>query len=497
MVTVKVPRPGQPHPGTGVRPGAGGSAEGKAVGDSFTTTDNGDGTYTTVFSDGSTQTDYADKSQPPTRMAADGITPMEPVYVSNVAEPPPPTGGEGGEGEGEGEGEGGDGTLDEQVEEALQPIEDEINAEAAALAAETGDPQPIVEVRSSTGVHTAPVGYIGEDGQPIPVTSQNDTVHQKSINVPDQPSPTGLETPAGTFSVGGVSYAGVSVPNGGGVEYFPTVKGSEKDGPLFHNIPGTPAGHICLTDKGREVFQGEGLIEGDAVGESNGIPYFKLSKKFEENLKPSAKPAPKPKPRPGQLPVQNRPSDRRPPLGSASQLPADKDRDPRRDKRPVDPGYGQPAPTRPGAHPDNSLPKPERPVDPGYGVQAPPARPDQSLPSGRPDRPDQSLPGSQPRPDQGLPPTPPPRPDQSLPPTASTKPVPPDQPTSGQLPFIPSPEPTPPPTPTQQYQGQNSQVMQNPDGTTTESFHDGRRVTTNLDGSKTTQYPDGRVTHGG
>jgi hypothetical protein len=123
-------------------------------------------------------------------------------------------------------------------------------------------------------------------------------------------------------------------------------------------------------------------------------------------------------------------------------------------ERPVDPGYGVPAPGTPVQLPvypfdptiDNSLPggRPphasQMPIYPGAKFvvkwltckglvlvpdnslpgQGSGAHPDQGLPGGPPPRPDQGLPGSQPKPDQGLPGQPG-RPDQGLPPTAQPK----------------------------------------------------------------------------
>ena len=90
------------------------------------------------------------------------------------------------------------GTLDEQMKDALQPIRNEINAEAATLAAETGDPSPS---SGSPELHWSPHGSrrLHRRGWPTDPGPPKTTLYTK-VSTSDQPSPTGLETPAGTFS---------------------------------------------------------------------------------------------------------------------------------------------------------------------------------------------------------------------------------------------------------------------------------------------------------
>ena len=157
--------------------------------------------------------------------------------------------------------------------------------EAGPVAAESHTPKPQVEYRiPEVGAIEHNVGYVDDQGNAVPVASQYDTIHQKSINAPDYPAASGLAAQGAPLTIGGNVYTAVKVPNGGGVEYYPQGKEEEQ---LFHNIPGVPAGYVALTPAGEKALKAEGLLDGEKTGDANGIPVYKLKTKSDTDSTPT------------------------------------------------------------------------------------------------------------------------------------------------------------------------------------------------------------------
>lgn len=160
------------------------------------------------------------------------------------------------------------------LDQAAKSAADDKNAMLQQVAADSHTPQPQVEFRiPEVGAIEHNVGYVDESGNAVPVASQYDVIHQKSINAPDYPAASGLATQGAPLTIGGNVYTAVKVPNGGGVEYYPQGK-EEKQ--LFHNIPGVPAGYVALTPAGEEALKAEGLLDGESTSQANGVPVYKL-----------------------------------------------------------------------------------------------------------------------------------------------------------------------------------------------------------------------------